>query len=60
MYTPRGYTVLMRSEIKRKVTRRLQIIQGQVKGLARMVEEEKYCIDVITQSGAIKEALSGV
>lgn len=38
----------------------MQIIQGQLKGLAKMVEEEKYCVDIITQSSAIKEALSGV
>lgn len=50
----------MRPEIKSKVSRRLQIIQGQLKGLAKMVEEEKYCVDIITQSSAIKEALSGV
>jgi DNA-binding FrmR family transcriptional regulator len=50
----------MRPEIKSKASRRLQIIQGQLKGLAKMVEEEKYCVDIITQSSAIKEALSGV
>lgn len=50
----------MRQEIKSKVVRRLKIIQGQLKGLAKMVEEEKYCVDIITQSSAIKEALSSV
>ncbi len=50
----------MKAEIKKKVLRRLSIAQGQIKGLTRMVEEEKYCVDIITQSGAIKEALSGV
>lgn len=50
----------MRQEIKSKVVRRLNIIQGQLKGLAKMVEEEKYCVDIITQSSAIKEALSSV
>jgi len=50
----------MRTEIKKKATRRLSIIQGQVKGLMKMVEDEKYCVDVITQSSAIKEALSAV
>ena len=50
----------MRADIKQKATRRLRIAQGQLKGLAKMVEEEKYCVDIIMQSSAIKEALSGV
>ena len=45
---------------KKKALRRLQIIKGQVNGLEKMVQGEKYCIDIITQSSAIKEALSGV
>ena len=50
----------MKADIKKKVIRRLSIAQGQMKGLAKMVEDEKYCVDIITQSSAIKEALSGV
>lgn len=50
----------MRADIKQKASRRLKIIQGQLKGLAKMVDEEKYCVDIITQTSAIKEALSGV
>ncbi|MFZ2522844.1 MAG: metal-sensitive transcriptional regulator, partial [Minisyncoccia bacterium] len=50
----------MQADIKKKVLRRLNIAQGQLKGLAKMVDEEKYCVDIITQSSAIKEALSGV
>lgn len=50
----------MRADIKQKASRRLKIIQGQLKGLAKMVDEEKYCVDIITQSSAIKEALSGI
>ena len=50
----------MKASIKKKALRRLKIIQGQLKGLAQMVEDEKYCVDIITQSSAIKEALSGV
>ena len=45
---------------KKKALRRLKIIEGQVRGLERMVEEEKYCIDIITQSTAVKQALSGI
>jgi DNA-binding FrmR family transcriptional regulator len=50
----------MQVDIKKKVNKRLQIAQGQLKGLMQMVEEEKYCVDIITQSSAIKEALSAV
>ena len=55
-----GYTMWMKADIKRKVIRRLKLVEGQVRGLQRMVEEEKYCVDIITQASAIKEALSGV
>ena len=50
----------MRADIKKEVQNRLKRIEGQVRGLQNMVEDEKYCVDIITQSNAIKEALSGV
>ena len=50
----------MKQDIKKKAVRRLKIAQGQLKGLMQMIEDEKYCVDIITQSSAIKEALSGV
>ncbi len=46
--------------VKKQALRRLQIIKGQLGGLEKMIGEDKYCIDVITQSSAIKQALSGV
>lgn len=45
---------------KSKLVRRLKIIEGQVRGLAAMIEKGTYCIDVIAQTSAIKQALSGV
>lgn len=45
---------------KEKLLRRLKIIDGQVRGLQEMVEKDVYCIDVITQTSAVKSALSGV
>ncbi len=45
---------------KKKVIRRLKIIEGQVRGLQEMVEKDTYCINIITQSSAVKQALSGV
>ncbi|MEK7103005.1 MAG: metal-sensitive transcriptional regulator [Patescibacteria group bacterium] len=43
-----------------KLIRRLKIIEGQVRGLQEMIEKGTYCIDVITQTSAVKQALSGV
>ena len=50
----------MKKDTKDKAIRRLMLIEGQVRGLQRMVSDEKYCIDIITQTSAIKEALAGV
>ena len=36
---------------------RLRRIEGQVRGIARMVEDERYCIDIVTQIGAVRAAL---
>ena len=44
----------------KKLERRLKIIEGQIKGLRKMIEEDKYCIDVITQTSAVRHALKGV
>ena len=40
--------------------KRLRRIEGQVRGLARMVEEDKYCIDILTQVSAATKALQAV
>lgn len=40
--------------------RRLKIIEGQVRGLQEMLKKKAYCIDIITQTSAVKQALSGV
>lgn len=50
----------MKKEVKRKLTRRLQIIAGQIQGLQKMVDKGAYCIDVITQTSAVRQALSSV
>jgi CsoR family transcriptional regulator, copper-sensing transcriptional repressor len=50
----------MKKEIKKKLSHRLKIIEGQVRGLHNMIDEEEYCIDVITQASAIRQALSSV
>lgn len=45
---------------KQKLVRRLKIIEGQVRGLQEMLANDSYCIDVITQTSAVKQALSGI
>jgi len=50
----------MKDEIKKRVENRLKRLEGQVRGLQRMVDEDQYCIDIITQSSAIRSALSAV
>ena len=51
----RGY-----SDHKEAVRQRLRRIEGQVRGLPRMVEEDAYCIDVLTQISAVTRALQAV
>jgi DNA-binding FrmR family transcriptional regulator len=50
----------MQTEAKTQVTKRLQRIEGQVRGLARMVDEDRYCIDIVTQISAVRAALRRV
>jgi CsoR family transcriptional regulator, copper-sensing transcriptional repressor len=47
-------------EDKEKLLKRLARVEGQVRGVSKMVEEERYCIDVLTQIGAIQAALDKV
>ena len=47
-------------EDKEGLLRRLSRIEGQVRGLRRMISEEAYCIDVLTQIAAVERALDGV
>jgi len=47
----------MRSEAKTSVLKRLNKIEGQVRGLSRMVEDDRYCIDIVTQISAVRAAL---
>jgi DNA-binding FrmR family transcriptional regulator len=45
---------------KIKLVRRLSIIEGQIRGLQKMIEEDKYCVDIITQTSAAKQGLSNI
>ncbi len=51
--TPHGYD-------KEAIIKRLHRIEGQVRGLERMVEDDRYCVDILTQVGAVKTALESL
>jgi DNA-binding FrmR family transcriptional regulator len=55
MTTAQGY-----SPQKDDYAKRLRRIEGQVRGIARMIDEDKYCIDVLTQISAVSSALRSV
>jgi DNA-binding FrmR family transcriptional regulator len=44
----------------RSLVRRLKIVEGQIRGLQDMIARDTYCIDVITQTSAVKQALSNI
>ena len=60
--TPKGYTPKMPGykSHKPQVQARLKRIEGQIRGVQKMVEDDRYCIDVLTQVGAVKAALDAV
>lgn len=50
----------MHKDIKASVKKRLGRIEGQVRGLSKMVDDDRYCIDVVTQISAVRAALRRV
>ncbi|WP_297696850.1 metal-sensitive transcriptional regulator [Phenylobacterium sp.] len=50
----------MRRETKPGLLNRLKRVEGQVRGVARMVEDDRYCIDILTQVQAVRAALARV
>ena len=50
----------MEDKNKSRIIRRLKLLEGQVRGLQKMIESDTYCIDVITQTSAVKQGLSNV
>ena len=51
---------MINERVKMETLKRLKRIEGQIRGVSRMVESEKYCIDIINQITAAKNALDGV
>jgi len=58
--TPGRKAVAVDSEIKDRNLKRLRRIEGQVRGVQKMVEEDQYCGDIMTQVAAVHEALRSV
>jgi DNA-binding FrmR family transcriptional regulator len=50
----------MQNDTRTACLRRLSRIEGQVRGLSRMLEEDRYCIDIVTQVAAVRAALKKV
>lgn len=50
----------MKSDIKDAALKRLARIEGQVRGVSKMIDQDRYCIDVVRQVQAIKAALGGL
>jgi DNA-binding FrmR family transcriptional regulator len=57
---PERKALAVDAEIKASNIKRLRRIEGQIRGLQRMVEEDRYCADIITQVASVQEALRGV
>lgn len=45
---------------KEKILRRLKILEGQIRGLQEMIQQDTYCINIITQTSAVKQGLSNI
>jgi CsoR family transcriptional regulator, copper-sensing transcriptional repressor len=61
LYTPHRYGINLMNEVTRNaVSLRLKRIEGQVGGLLRMIEDDRYCVDILTQISAVRSALHKV
>ena len=56
----RKKAVAVDAPVKENCRKRLRRIEGQVRGLQKMVEDERYCADILTQLSSVQEALRGV
>lgn len=58
---PRGvYDKVMVKDLKQRALHRSKIIEGQIKGLQKMIENDQYCMDILTQNLAIQKSLSSL
>lgn len=54
------YTDSMKVELKKRAVHRSKIIEGQIKGVQKMIQEDAYCMDILTQSLAIQKSLASL
>jgi DNA-binding FrmR family transcriptional regulator len=50
----------MKADVRDEVKKRLKRVAGQIAGIERMVDEDRYCVDVLLQVAAVRAALDGV
>ena len=55
-----AHSAVVDPEVKHSIGTRLRRIEGQIRGLQKMIEEERYCADVLMQLSSVQEALRGV
>lgn len=60
LYPEKSPAVKRREEEKQRLINRLKRVEGQVRGVQRMIEEDRYCVDVLVQVSAISAALKKV
>lgn len=60
VYASLGAEVTLQRDDKPKLLNRLKRVEGQVRGVARMVADDRYCIDIMTQLSAVRAALTRV
>lgn len=58
--TPRGEDAMRDEQLKQTIINRLKSIEGHIRGIGRMVEEDQYCVDILNQTSAIHKALEKV
>jgi DNA-binding FrmR family transcriptional regulator len=51
---------MINQQVKQESLTRMKKIEGQIRGVSRMIENEKYCVDILNQIAAVKSALDGV
>ncbi len=60
LYPYRVYVLSMTPENEEKARKRIRRIAGQVAGIERMIEEDRYCVDILLQVAAVRAALDGM
>src|ERR1700724_504823 len=60
LYTNTGYMYIMLQNTRENIRRRTNRIAGQVTGIQRMIEEDRYCVDILNQISAVRSALDSL